>query len=147
VWVAAVLSRNSSAPPQRTPFHQHHGHRSDAEASSAFSESESDNATEGVIWKARDLWSAPVEWSNPTECKNGSLTSLCSHQERQLVGILRAAAAALSPSGSMSSSKAAPPHSRRVGCHKRGSASVLHAGAGLLRTRTPAAPSKCTTPP
>jgi len=27
-------------------------------------ESESDNATEGVIWKARDLWSAPVEWSN-----------------------------------------------------------------------------------
>ena len=25
-----------------------------------FSESESDNATEGVIWKARDLWSAPV---------------------------------------------------------------------------------------
>ncbi len=23
-----------------------------------------DNATEGVIWKARDLWSAPVEWSN-----------------------------------------------------------------------------------
>ena len=28
------------------------------------SESESDNATEGVSWKARDLWSAPVEWSN-----------------------------------------------------------------------------------
>ena len=27
-------------------------------------QSESDNATEGVIWKARDLWSAPVEWSN-----------------------------------------------------------------------------------
>ena len=27
-------------------------------------ESESDNATEGVSWKARDLWSAPVEWSN-----------------------------------------------------------------------------------
>ncbi len=26
--------------------------------------SESDNATEGVIWKARDLWSAPFEWSN-----------------------------------------------------------------------------------
>ncbi len=30
----------------------------------ALNESESDNATEGVIWKARDLWSAPVEWSN-----------------------------------------------------------------------------------
>ena len=27
-------------------------------------ESESDNATEGVIWKARDLWSAPVERSS-----------------------------------------------------------------------------------
>ncbi len=63
------------------------------------------------------------------------------------MGILRAAAAALSPSGSMASSKAAPPHSRRVGCHSRVSASVLHAGAGLLRTCTPAAPSTCTTPP
>jgi len=28
------------------------------------SESESNNATECVIWKAQDLWSAPVEWSN-----------------------------------------------------------------------------------
>ena len=31
---------------------------------SEIGESESDNATEGVIWKARDLWSAPVEWSS-----------------------------------------------------------------------------------
>ena len=28
------------------------------------SDSESDNATEGVIWEARDLWSAPVERSS-----------------------------------------------------------------------------------
>ena len=27
-------------------------------------ENESDTATQGVSWKARDLWSAPVEWSS-----------------------------------------------------------------------------------
>ena len=35
------------------------------------SESESDNPTEGVVWKARDLWSAPVERSR--DCKHASL--------------------------------------------------------------------------
>ena len=36
------------------------------------SESESDNATEGVIWKARDLWSAPVV-GPATESKHARL--------------------------------------------------------------------------
>ncbi len=36
--------------------------RAEARAN-VLNESESDNATEGVIWKARDLCSAPVEWS------------------------------------------------------------------------------------
>jgi len=112
----------------------------------AQSESESENATEGVIWKARDLWSAPVEWSNHgmqerkfNECMQSLAATIGGH--------LPSGGCSLCPSGSMSSSKAAPPQSRRVGCHRRVSASVLHAGAGLLRTRTPAATSKCTTPP
>jgi len=109
-------------------------------------ESESDNATEGVIWRARDLWSAPVEWSNHEMQVQKPYESMQSSAATMVV-ILRAAAAAQSLSGSIPSSRAAPPHSRRVGCHRRDSASVLHAGAGLLRTRTPAAPSKCTTPP
>jgi len=35
-------------------------------------QSESDNATKGVIWKARDLWSAPVK-------RRGSANGLRSH--------------------------------------------------------------------
>ena len=54
-------------------------------------ESESDNATEGVIWKARDLWSAPVKWSNHGMQAQKSSESMQS-SAATVVGILRAAA-------------------------------------------------------
>ncbi len=104
------------------------------------SESESDNATEGVIWKARDLWSAPVEWSNHGMQAQKSSESMWSSA---------ATCGGHPPSGGCCAMsvrqhvvvKGCAPQSRRVGCHRRASASVLHAGAGSLRTRTPAAPS------
>jgi len=67
-----------------------------------FRESENDNATEGVIGR-RETYGLLLSSGPTTEYKNGSLTSPCSHKQRQLVGILRAAAAALSSLGSMSS--------------------------------------------
>ena len=80
------------------------------------SESESDNPTEGVVWKARDLWSAPVERSSHGLQARKS-NRLCSLRQGLAAGILQSAAAALPPSGSVSSSMAAPSPHHRVGCH------------------------------
>ena len=75
-----------------------------------------DNATEGVIWKARDLWSAPVERSSHGMQARKS-NRLCSLRQGLAAGILQSAAAALPPSGSVSSSTAAPSPHHRVGCY------------------------------
>jgi len=47
------------------------------------SESESDNATEGAIWK-RETYGLLLSSGPITKCKNGSLTCLCSHQQRTI---------------------------------------------------------------
>ena len=52
---------------------------------------------------------------------------------------------ALRQVGSVWLSMAAPPQGRRAGCHGRLGASILHAGAGLLRTDTAVVASMYTT--
>ena len=107
----------------------------------AESESENDDATEGVIGKARDPWSAPVRRSgSATECKNTTSMGLCSLLQELAAGIHQLAAAALPPSGSMPSSNgmAAPPHLiTTAGCHRRIRTCLLHAAAAQAHTRHP----------
>ena len=52
---------------------------------------------EGVIWKARDLWSAPVERSSHG-LQARKCNRLCSLRQGLAAGILLSAAAALPPS-------------------------------------------------
>ena len=101
-----------------------------------------DSATEGVNWKARDLWSPSVERRN------------CSHgmQERKFVESVQSSAATdgMCPlAGGCCASlirqhAIAVPHRGDIGCHGRIRASVLCGRAGLLRTLTPATPFKHT---
>ena len=91
------------------------------------SESESDNTTEGVIWKARDPWSAPVERSSHGMQERKSYR-LCSLRQGLAAGILWAAAAALSPGSELAGSHCAwsakirggrlMPFTGTQGCHR-----------------------------
>lgn len=84
-------------------------------------QSESDDAAVGVIWTARNLWSAPIEWS-----RHGMQERQSGEPMQSLLatsgGHPSAGSRCASSVGSVPPSAAAPPHHHHVGCHN---ASVL----------------------